>query len=80
MPKEYIIRLVMDPRHVSLAILKDGRIIGGICYRPFFAQRFAEIAFCAISGSEQVKGYGTDLMNNLKSRVQAQGTIMTECN
>ena len=34
MPKEYIVRLVFDRRHFSLAIKKDGVIIGGICYRP----------------------------------------------
>jgi histone acetyltransferase len=28
--------------------------------------RFAEIAFCAVSASQQVKGYGTKLMNLMK--------------
>ena len=70
MPKEYIVRLVFDRRHLSLAIIREGRIIGGICYRPYYEQKFGEIAFCAINGSEQVKGYGTLLMNHLKSHVQ----------
>jgi N-acetylglutamate synthase-like GNAT family acetyltransferase len=70
MPKEYIVRLVFDRRHYSLAILRKGRIIGGICYRPYMEQRFAEIAFCAVNGTEQVKGYGTILMNQLKDHVQ----------
>ena len=70
MPKEYIVRLVFDRRHISLAICRGGRIVGGICYRPFYEQRFGEIAFCAISGTEQVKGYGTLLMNYLKFFVQ----------
>lgn len=73
MPKEYIVRLVFDLNHFSLAILKSGRIIGGICYRPYFDQHFAEIAFCAISGTEQVRGFGTILMNNTKRYVQEQG-------
>jgi hypothetical protein len=73
MPKEYIVRLVFDLNHSSLAILKDGNIIGGICYRPYFDQHFAEIAFCAISGTEQVRGFGTILMNNTKRFVQKQG-------
>lgn len=73
MPKEYIVRLVFDLNHYSLAILKSGNIIGGICYRPYFEQHFAEIAFCAISGTEQVRGYGTILMNNTKHHVQKQG-------
>jgi len=70
MPKEYIVRLVFDRRHISLALLKQGRIIGGICYRPYEEQRFGEIAFCAVSGTEQVRGYGTLMMNHLKAMVQ----------
>ena len=73
MPKEYIVRLVFDRRHFSLAIRKGERIIGGICYRPYFPQRFAEIAFCAISSAEQVKGYGSRLMNQLKEHVLKDG-------
>lgn len=66
MPKDYIVRLVFDRRHKSLAIIRNGRIIGGICYRPYREQRFGEIAFCAINANEQVRGYGTKLMNQLK--------------
>lgn len=72
MPKEYIVRLVFDHRHISLAILRQDRIIGGICYRPYHDQRFAEIAFLAINSNEQVKGYGTILMNQLKHHVQKE--------
>jgi histone acetyltransferase len=72
MPKEYIVRLVFDHRHYSLAIKRGNRIIGGICYRPYYDQRFGEIAFCAISGTEQVKGYGTMMMNQLKHHVQKE--------
>lgn len=72
MPREYIVRLVFDRRHISLAITRSGRVIGGICYRPFKDQKFAEIAFCAINSNEQVRGYGTMLMNQLK--VVAQST------
>jgi hypothetical protein len=31
------------------------KVIGGICYRPFDAQEFAEIVFCAVASTEQVK-------------------------
>jgi histone acetyltransferase len=57
---------VFDRKHQSLAICKGDDVIGGICFRPYFPQQFAEIAFCAITASEQVKGYGTRLMNHLK--------------
>ena len=38
MPKEYITRLVFDPKHKTLALIKDGRPIGGICFRMFASQ------------------------------------------
>jgi histone acetyltransferase len=74
MPRAYIARLVFDRRHVSLAILNenpatkdtDEEVIGAICYRPFYDMKFAEIAFCAVNASHQVKGYGTKLMNLVK--------------
>jgi histone acetyltransferase len=55
MPKEYIVRLVLDRKHKAMCILKNGRVIGGISFRPFGPQRFAEIVFCAITSSEQVR-------------------------
>ncbi|RLN71966.1 hypothetical protein BBJ28_00014277 [Nothophytophthora sp. Chile5] len=73
MPKEYIVRLVFDRNHRSMLILKNGtHVIGGICYRPFEPNHFAEIAFCAINASDQVKGYGTRLMNHLKEYVKTK--------
>ena len=82
MPKEYIARLVLDRRHRSMVLLKrdDGAaehavtnyaVIGGVCFRPFFDQGFAEIVFLAITNTEQVKGYGTRLMNHLKEHVKS---------
>ena len=35
--------------------------------------RFAEIAFCAVSASQQVKGYGTKLMNLFKMHAVTEG-------
>lgn len=56
MPREYIARLVMDRNHWSMAIVKRGlQVVGGITYRPFNHRRFAEIVFCAITSTEQVK-------------------------
>lgn len=56
MPREYIARLVFDRAHWSMAIVKRGlEVVGGITYRPFEGQKFAEIVFCAITGTEQVK-------------------------
>eukprot|EP00271_Cylindrocystis_brebissonii_P005313 TRINITY_DN17301_c0_g1_i1.p1 TRINITY_DN17301_c0_g1~~TRINITY_DN17301_c0_g1_i1.p1 ORF type:complete len:440 (-),score=89.76 TRINITY_DN17301_c0_g1_i1:555-1874(-) len=66
MPKEYIVRLVMDLSHKSLMIIREKEVVGGITYRPYYERHFGEIAFCAITADEQVKGYGTRLMNHLK--------------
>jgi histone acetyltransferase len=74
MPKEYISKLVFDRNHESLVILKSKtKIIGGICYRVYPTQRFAEIAFLAVTATEQVKGYGTRLMNKYKDKMQKLG-------
>ena len=32
----------------------------------YLSQGFTEIVFCAVTSNEQVKGYGTHLMNHLK--------------
>ncbi|XP_069141489.1 histone acetyltransferase KAT2A-like isoform X2 [Argopecten irradians] len=66
MPKEYITRLVFDPKHKCLSLIKDNKVIGGICFRMFPTQGFTEIVFCAVTSNEQVKGYGTHMMNHLK--------------
>lgn len=67
MGKEYVSRLVFDPRHLTLVLIKNKtKIIGGITFRVFKLCGFSEIIFCAVSSSEQVKGYGTRLMNYLK--------------
>lgn len=73
MPREYISQLVFDPKHKTLALIKEGRPIGGICFRTFTTQGFIEIVFCAVTSSEQVKGYGTHLMNHLKDYSIQQG-------
>lgn len=39
----------------------------------FCMQRFAEIAFLAVTSTEQVKGYGTRLMSHLKEFVKKSG-------
>ncbi|XP_071738212.1 histone acetyltransferase GCN5-like isoform X2 [Rutidosis leptorrhynchoides] len=70
MPKEYIVRLVMDRGHKSVMVIKGNSVMGGITYRPYVSQKFGEIAFCAITSDEQVKGYGTRLMNHLKQHAR----------
>ncbi|ONH69349.1 Histone acetyltransferase GCN5 [Cyberlindnera fabianii] len=76
MPKEYIARLVYDRSHLSMAVVrKPLTVVGGITYRPFNSRGFAEIVFCAISSTEQVRGYGAHLMNHLKDYVKNTSPI-----
>ncbi|KAL7084251.1 hypothetical protein ACP275_14G213500 [Erythranthe tilingii] len=70
MPREYIVRLVMDRNHKSVMVVRRNLVVGGITYRPYLSQKFGEIAFCAITADEQVKGYGTRLMNHLKQHAR----------
>ena len=82
MPREYVSRLVYDRKHRSVALARNHpnggyHIIGGITYRLFPEGEFAEIVFCAISASDQVKGYGSFLMSHLKEQVkrETQGVV-----
>lgn len=70
MPREYIVRLIMDRNHKSVMVIRRNQVVGGITYRPYISQKFGEIAFCAIMADEQVKGYGTRLMNHLKQHAR----------
>jgi len=42
-------------KHKTLALVKEGRPIGGICFRMFPDQGFTEIVFCAVTSNEQVR-------------------------
>ncbi len=48
-------------------------VVGGITYKPFSDRGFIEIVFCAISSTEQVKGYGSYLMNHMKEQAKHEG-------
>ncbi|XP_034490434.1 histone acetyltransferase KAT2A-like [Drosophila innubila] len=73
MPREYISRMVFDPKHKNLALIKSKQTIGGICFRTFASQGFTEIVFCAVLMSEQMRGYGSHLMNHLKDYIVPKG-------
>lgn len=76
MPKEYIARLVYDRNHRSLAIVKRGlKVVGGICYRPFTSRGFAEIVFCAVASSEQVKVSPAMFLGSDGASTGAEGAI-----
>lgn len=75
MPKEYIMRQIFDEKHICLVILNNfNNIIGGICFRPFYQQKFYEIVFCAVDSNYQIKGIGSFLMDLLKQYAKVDFT------
>jgi histone acetyltransferase len=51
----YLFVVIFCRKHKTLALIKDGRPIGGICFRMFPTQGFTEIVFCAVTSNEQVR-------------------------
>jgi len=74
MPKDYVTRLVFDLKHKSMVIFskKEDKIVGGICFRAFHEDFFAEIVFCAVDSESQIRGYGEFMMNMLKKTVREE--------
>ncbi|CAG8513699.1 7015_t:CDS:2 [Paraglomus occultum] len=78
MPKTYITRVVYDFNHRSMIVKKKSsttKVLGAITYRPFLERKFAEIVFCAVDSDEQVKGYGSRLMNQFKDYITTHSDI-----
>ncbi|KAI5180965.1 histone acetyltransferase [Nematocida sp. AWRm80] len=74
MPKEYVTRLVFDIKHKSMALVhkKEKKVLGGICFRVFYEDSFAEIVFCAVNSDFQIKGYGEFMMSLLKKTIKEE--------
>ena len=51
-------------------------VVGGITFKGFIDRGFIEIVFCAISSTEQVKGYGSFLMNHMKEQARREGPLV----
>ncbi|EDQ91649.1 uncharacterized protein MONBRDRAFT_14245 [Monosiga brevicollis MX1] len=67
MPKDYIARIVFDIRHRTLYLSRQDQVVAGINFRCFPEHAIVEIVFVAVDSSEQVKGFGTYLMNHMKA-------------
>lgn len=70
MPENYISKLVFNRYHRTVVLIKDGTVMGGVCFRLFPERDFAEIAFCAVSSRQQIRGYGGHLMAHVKTYLQ----------
>lgn len=53
--------------------LEKAIVLGGICFRPFHSQGFAEIVFLAVEEQQKHRGLGTQIMNHLKEHVKTEG-------
>ncbi|KAF5602502.1 histone acetyltransferase [Fusarium pseudocircinatum] len=77
MPKDLIDRHVNDPEYRSIAIVRmPQETIGGITFRQLGTWNVAEVAFCAVSSEEQVKGYGAAPMDHLKDYIKAASPMI----
>ena len=72
MPKNYILSQVMNTKNRALTLIKDGIIIAGILYRPFYQRGFAEIVFLSVDAKEQIKGYGVFIVDLLKEHFKKE--------
>ena len=61
----YIYMYIHIHTHTHTHNYTPSQAIGGICYRPYYKERLGEVAFCAIKTDQQVRGYGTRLMNQV---------------
>ncbi|CAN0099839.1 unnamed protein product, partial [Discosporangium mesarthrocarpum] len=73
MPREHIVRIILDRRHKNLVISRDGDPIAAATFRPFYGQCLAELTFCVVTGTEKGKGFGSRLMNELKEYIKLEG-------
>lgn len=73
MPKEYVMRQIMDKKQCCVVMYRpNDEIIGVCCYRPVFDRNFIEIVFFAVNSLTHIKGYGAFVMNCTKEIVKRQ--------
>ncbi|KAG0435688.1 Histone acetyltransferase GCN5 [Dictyocoela muelleri] len=72
MPKEYIFRILFSDVHRCLLCYQESDLVGGLCYRPFYEQFFAEIVFLAINSDFQIKGFGSFLVDFFKEHFKTE--------
>jgi histone acetyltransferase len=53
-------------------LLERSKVLGGMCFRPFHSQGFAEIVFLAVEEASKHRGLGTQIMNHVKEHVKKE--------
>lgn len=72
MPREYVLKQVFNTKHRTMCMFYANELIGAICFRPFFEQRFCEIVFFAIDFRSQIRGNGCFMMSLFKEYIKAE--------
>uniref|UniRef100_A0A0N5BA29 histone acetyltransferase n=1 Tax=Strongyloides papillosus TaxID=174720 RepID=A0A0N5BA29_STREA len=73
MGKDYVNKVVFDFRHKSIIVcskktpLKKEQVIAGICFREFKLRGFIEIVFCVVQLKHQSHGFGSFIMDLMKT-------------
>lgn len=72
MPREYILKQVFDSKHKTMCMFCGEEMVGAICFRVFFEQRFCEIVFLAVDFRSQIKGNGGFMASLFKEYFKAE--------
>uniref|UniRef100_A0A0K0E548 histone acetyltransferase n=1 Tax=Strongyloides stercoralis TaxID=6248 RepID=A0A0K0E548_STRER len=73
MGKDYVNKVVFDFRHKSIIVcskqtaIKREQVIAGICFREFKLRGFIEIVFCVVQLKHQSHGFGSFIMDLMKT-------------
>uniref|UniRef100_A0A0N5A2K7 Histone acetyltransferase n=1 Tax=Parastrongyloides trichosuri TaxID=131310 RepID=A0A0N5A2K7_PARTI len=73
MGKDYVNKVVFDFRHKSIIVcskptaIKKEQVIAGICFREFKLRGFIEIVFCVVQLKHQSHGFGSFIMDLMKT-------------
>ncbi|KAJ5079127.1 hypothetical protein M0811_14603 [Anaeramoeba ignava] len=72
MERDYIAKVLFNPVTKSIIMIQDKKVIGGVSFRPFLEQKFAEIVFLAVSSKSQNKGLGRTILAHLKTYCRSE--------
>lgn len=72
MPREYVLKQVFNTKHRTMCMFYGQELVGAICFRLFFEQRFCEIVFFAIDFRSQIRGNGSFMMSLFKEYFKSE--------
>ncbi|KAL0265553.1 UNVERIFIED_CONTAM: hypothetical protein PYX00_011265 [Menopon gallinae] len=72
MPREYILKQIFDAKHRTMCMFCGEEMVGAICFRMFFEQRFCEVVFLAVDFRSQIRGNGGFMVSLFKEYFKAE--------